>query len=86
MRYIQNKEIDSSDLNGEKVMMNLNLGMYFGLNDVGSRIWDFLKEEKALEQIVESLIKEYNVEMEECKVQVQDFLDRLKENELITLC
>ncbi|WP_194191082.1 lasso peptide biosynthesis PqqD family chaperone [Clostridium chrysemydis] len=86
MLYIQNKDIDSSDLNGEKVMMNLNLGMYFGLNEVGSRIWEIIKDKKTQDEIVELLVEEYNVELDICKSEVQYFLDRLEENELITVC
>lgn len=38
-KVCQSREIDSTDLNGEKVMMNLDKGKYFALNLVGSRIW-----------------------------------------------
>ena len=38
----KNLEIDDTDLDGEKVMMNLERGEYFMMNEVGSRIWEII--------------------------------------------
>ena len=35
-------DIDTTDLNGEIVMMDLEKGRYFSLNGVGSRIWEII--------------------------------------------
>ena len=40
----KNLEIDDTDLDGEKVMMNLDKGEYFMMNEVGSRIWEIISE------------------------------------------
>ena len=34
---LRNPEIDATDLDGEVVMMNIEKGQYFMMNDVGSR-------------------------------------------------
>lgn len=83
MKYIQNPEIDSSELNGEKVMMNLDKGLYFNLNRVGSDMWDILGKESTIDEIVEKMIDKYDVSFDECKKEVILFIDKLIENELI---
>ena len=38
------KEQVSCDLAGEAVILNLKSGQYFGLNEVGTRIWNLIQE------------------------------------------
>lgn len=82
---VQNKEIDVSDLNGEKVMMNIDKGEYFSLNSMGSRIWNLIEEPKRIGDIVNTLLEEYDVSEEECKDNVTKFLDVLTYVDLINI-
>lgn len=74
---IANKDIDVTDLNGEKVMMNMDQGKYFMIKGVGNRIWDILKEEKSYNQVVEILLNEYEVDRDTCEKSVTEFVDKL---------
>ena len=40
----QNKSIDATELDNEKVMMNISKGQYYALNSVGSKIWDVIED------------------------------------------
>ena len=40
----RNHEIDATDLDGEKVMMDLDKGQYFMLNGVGGDIWELTEK------------------------------------------
>lgn len=84
-KVCQSKEIDDADLNGEKVMMNLNKGKYFALNLVGSRIWDLIKDEICVKDIVKILLVEYDVDKETCENNVLNYLGLLENEELITI-
>ena len=55
----------SSDLAGEAVILNLNSGVYFGLNEVGARIWNLLQEQTTANDIQSVLLEEYEVEPEQ---------------------
>ena len=79
----KNLEIDDTDLDGEKVMMNLDKGQYFMMNEVGSRIWDIISEAKSVEEIVQVLLNEYDVEIEQCENTVVEFLSELAKSDLI---
>lgn len=82
---IKNNEIDATDLDGEKVMMNLDKGQYFMINEIGSRIWDIIVNPITVKEIVNSLMEEYDVEEVACKASVIDFLERLNNAELISI-
>ena len=79
----KNTEIDDTDLDGEKVMMNLDKGQYFMMNEVGSRIWELIEGNTPIVNIIEALTNEYDVDEETCENTVMEFLGRLKNADLI---
>ena len=81
----KNLEIDDTDLDGEKVMMNLDKGEYFMMNEVGSRIWDIIIEPINVKGIIEALLSEYEVDEETCTDTVIEFLGRLNNANLISI-
>ena len=81
----KNLEIDDTDLDGEKVMMNLDKGEYFMMNEVGSRIWEIISEPINVEEIINTLRNEYEVDEETCKDTVVEFLGRLNNADLISI-
>ena len=81
----KNTEIDDTDLDGEKVMMNLDKGQYFMMNEVGSRIWEIISEPINVKEIINTLRNEYEVDEEICKDTVIEFLGRLDNADLISI-
>jgi hypothetical protein len=49
------------ELEGEAVLLSLESGTYFGLNDVGTRIWALIQEHRSLRSVLESIQQEYEV-------------------------
>ena len=81
----KNLEIDDTDLDGEKVMMNLDKGEYFMMNEVGSRIWDIIEQPINVRQVIETLYNEYEVDEKTCMDTVIEFLGRLDNADLISI-
>lgn len=81
----QNKEIDVSDLNGEKVMMNIDKGEYFSLNSLGSRVWELIDTPRKINDVVNNLLEEYEVSEEECRDNVMKFFNTLNHVNLISI-
>ena len=54
----------SADMGGEQVILNLASGVYFGLDEVGARIWSLIEKPRRLSSIVETLLAEYEVEQD----------------------
>lgn len=82
-KYFRNSQIIDGELEDSQVMMHLEKGKYFGLNPVGKKIWDMIQQPKRFDEIVENLLREYDVEKERCMSEVKTFLDNAIKNEII---
>jgi len=82
----QNKALDVTDLDGEKVMMDIENGKYYALNEVGSRIWDIIGSPVSIRDIVGTLMKEYDVDYETCEKAVISFLESVCDAGIIKIC
>ncbi len=50
------------DLDGEAVILDLESGTYFGLNAVGTRVWQLLERHDRLKAVFDALSAEYEVD------------------------
>ena len=75
----------SSELNGEAVILNLSSGVYYGLNEVGARIWQIIQAPCSLEKIQNALLEEYDVPPDVCKQEILKLLLELKNANLIEI-
>lgn len=82
---VQKIGLDSADMDGETVMMDLERGKYYCFNIVGSKIWKLIETPMKLSQIKSALIKEFEVEEKTCEEEVLEFLNRLYDEELISV-
>lgn len=80
---VASKELVSSDLAGEQVILDLSSGMYFGLNSVGTRIWQLIQEPKKVSEVQQTLLSEYEVEARQCQQDLMTILQQLDEQGLI---
>ncbi len=76
-KIIKNSDIEVTDFENEKVMMNLEIGRYFTLNEVGSRIWELIDKNNEVEGIINGLLEEYDVSREMCREQVFKYIEDL---------
>ena len=77
------KQLNVTDLAGEKVMVDFASGKYFLIKGVGNDIWDMIQEEITVGDIIGKLLSEYDVSEEECEKSVREFLGKLKELDFI---
>lgn len=82
---IHKKEIDAVDIDGEKVMMDLDKGRYYALNSVAARIWELIARPQSIKSIVQALLQEYNIDAKTCEDNVIAFLKMLHSEELIEI-
>lgn len=66
-------DIMYGDLGGEGVMMNIDAGAYYGMNEVANRIWTLADEPIRLSEVVDQLTAEYDVARPDCETAVLDF-------------
>lgn len=80
---LRNNDIVFSEIDGETVMMDANFENYFGLDSIGTRVWQLLEEEISFGQLCEKLLNEYDVNQETCLNDVVPFVQHLAEQEMI---
>jgi hypothetical protein len=73
----------ASSFGAEQVILSLKDGVYYGLEDVGARIWELLQRPIAVSGIRDALVAEYDVEPERCARDLEALLDALAARGLI---
>ena len=79
----RNEEIVSGKMDDEIVMMSIEQGEYYGINPVGSRIWELLEQPRTAAGLCDILLEEYDVTAEECRRDVLEFLRQLFARKLV---
>jgi hypothetical protein len=73
----------STNLEDEAVILHLEKGVYYGLNPVGSRVWDLLQEPRTVNDIRDIILQEYEVESQRCEHDLLRLLQELSDKGLI---
>ena len=73
------------ELNGEGVLLDLGSGTYFGLNEVGTKLWSLLTTNDSLENATEALVREYDVAADVLRADVNHLLQEMQANGLLQL-
>lgn len=73
----------TADVDGEVVMMSLARGNYYGLDAVGSRIWDLLITPLPVAELLTQLQAEYEVDADTCRRDTLLFLAELEQQGLV---
>ena len=68
---------------GEAVLLNLDTGQYYALNQVGARLWHLLLEHRRLEPVLERMLAEYEVAPEQLQADVDALLEDLLARRLL---
>lgn len=71
------------ELDGEAVILNLDSGIYFGLDDVGTRFWQLIEQDGRVALALEALESEYDVETEVLRADVDRLVTALVEKGLM---
>ena len=74
-----------SGLGAEAVVLDLNQGMYFGLDPMGTFIWQLIQEPTEVTEVCAAVLGRYKVEPERCERDVLAFLNDLASEGLITV-
>lgn len=67
----------SCDIGNQMAILNLKSGIYYGLDSVGSRIWELIQSPRPVNEIEAALVAEYDVEPDRLKPDLQDLCQEL---------
>lgn len=65
------------ELDGESVILNLTSERYFGLDAVGTRMWNVLTTSDSIQAGYEALLAEYDVDPDKLRLDIQELLEKL---------
>ena len=83
MRVTVPAHIMVREVQGESVLLNLNSERYFGLDEVGTRMWAALVASASVQAAYEVLLGEYDVGAEQLRNNLQELIAKLVENGLL---
>jgi hypothetical protein len=75
----------SCDLAGETAIVNLENGVYYGLDTVGTHVWNRLARVTTFGELCDSLIQDYDVDASRLEADMRSFLRELVEQGLIEI-
>lgn len=73
----------AAELGGEAVVLDANTGKYYGLNELGARIFDLIRQPAAVRDVVQALLQEYEVTADRLEQDVLAFLHAMEARELV---
>ena len=80
-----NDDVLFQELQGEAVLLNLKSGVYFGLDPVGTRIWQLFAEHEVLGEVAQAIVTEYDVAEDRCSEDLLKLVDDLEKQELVSV-
>lgn len=78
-------DVLAQEVSGETVLLDLKSESYFGLDELGTRIWQLLQENGSVQILLDTLLQEYNVEAEQLESDIENLLKELDSEGLIKL-
>jgi hypothetical protein len=77
-------EVLSQEVSGETVLLDMHSESYFGLDAVGTRIWQLLQQQPDLRTVYAALLEEYEVDAGQLQSDLLELIASLEEAGLVT--
>lgn len=75
----------SCPLGEESAILNLKNSVYYGMNPVGARVWDLLKQPKSVTELRNALLEEFEVDEVRCGGDLLALLETMRSEGLIEI-
>jgi hypothetical protein len=83
--YQASSEQLHSEIGSEAVILDLKSGVYYGLNETGNQIWQWLQQPKTESEIIDLVLAEYDVTPEQGASDVKALLQEMSEAGIIEI-
>lgn len=71
------------ELDGEAVLLNLQNEMYYGLDEVGTRMWQLLTTSDSVQAAMDTMLEEFDVTPETLEQDLTKMINELQEQGLL---
>lgn len=79
------KDNISCSVGEEAAILHMRSGLYYGLDPVGTRIWNLLKDPRSVEELRSALVAEFEVDSVRCEGDLLALLEKLRMEGLIEI-
>lgn len=80
---LRSADISARTIGGETIVLNLANSRYFTITGVGTRLFELLAEDRGVDELVGTIAEEYDVDPAVARRDIDSFLDRLREAQLL---
>ena len=77
------KEQFASNVGGDLVILGMAAGRYYGLGEVGTRVWQLIQAPTRVDDVARTIMSEYEVDAQTCQSDLLRLLVQLAEAKLI---
>lgn len=84
-RVKMSPEVLFRELDGEAVMLDLETEKYYGLDEVGTRMWELLDEHGDVEKVIGLLLEEYEVAEDQLRTDMGELISQFAEHGLVQI-
>jgi hypothetical protein len=77
------KDAISCDLMQEVAVLDVNSGVYYGLDGAGCATWNFIQQPRTVSEIIDHLLNRYDVQRDVCEAETLAFLNALAGHGLV---
>jgi len=81
--FVAARDVLASEFGSEYVLLNLNNGTYYGLEDVGGVVWKMLQAPVSVADLCRTITEMFAVDFDTCLRDVTHLLDELIANGLV---
>jgi hypothetical protein len=81
---VSNRQV-ACEVGGEMVILHLDEGLYYSLNEVGACIWQLVQEPRSVDELVEAITAKFEVERDQCLADILALLTDLAAHRLVTI-
>lgn len=80
---LRSADISARTIGDETIVLDLPSSRYFTIKGAGTRLFELLTEETTLDELVSTIVDEYEVDPDTARNDVETFLDRLRDARLL---
>jgi hypothetical protein len=80
---VRTRDLSAREMDGELVLLDLIGSRYLTVTGVGVRIFELLAVDRSTNELVRTVVEEYDVDEEVARVDIDAFLQRLRDHHLL---
>lgn len=84
-RLERSPDVVGAELEGSIVLLQVKTGTYLELNGTGTHAWQSLEEPQRFSSLIESCLKDFEIDEATCRREMTSFLQYLATNQFIQI-